>query len=478
MNNNIFSIINQTTYNKLNYQKIIKFFLENFSSNSNSKIYLIERPILNEKIFVVRYELPVKFKNQTINVSLLIYFPSNFPFDIEFYLENRFNIAINNNYSNEVINRNTLRINLDFFCNWDKDKLNFSEIINTLQYNFNDSFPVFRSNISIENPGGCCNLNNIIQEIHLRNNQINNVILKNENNNNNINSNNNKSNLNFNNNLINNYDNNNINHNINKNNNINSMSYIVQNYQNINNPNISNYNINYIQNCNNNSANNNNYHYNNNNNNSYYNINNNNNNNKNINYNKDFKIINDKNDNNKNYKPNNYKESNDINNDEEMKKNIIEYICINIKNPLVKKMNELKEIKEQSIAYKQFEINKNKNGSLFNLPNNLNELQKLNQTLNVNENKIKYEINEIKKKLMKKITINEYEKYVNNVNSNVMFCSISSKTIDDFLISLKKLFEKRLISFEETKNLIRKFSREIFNLKFKRIKKIKSIIKC
>ena len=49
-----------------------------------------------------------------------------------------------------------------------------------------------------------------------------------------------------------------------------------------------------------------------------------------------------------------------------------------------------------------------------------------------------------------------------------MFYTISSKTIEDFLISIKKLFEKNLVSFNEAKNLIRKFSREIFYLLYKR----------
>ena len=202
MNNNILYIINQTSYNPSNYQKIINFFVKNFSSNSNSKIYLINHPILNEIIFVVKYELPVKFGNQTIDVSLLIYFPSIFPLDIEFYLENKKHLCVNYNYSNDVINRENLKLNLDFFCNWDSDKLNFSEIIKTLQLNFNTVFPAFKSMNSNEylNYKGCCILNNVYQEVYLGNNNnhqlnidINNNYVSNRNNNNgnNINRNNN-----------------------------------------------------------------------------------------------------------------------------------------------------------------------------------------------------------------------------------------------------------------------------------------------
>ena len=442
MNNNIFYIINQTSYNPSYYQTILNFFIKNFSTNSKTKIYLINRPILNERIFVVKYELPVKFNKQTFDVSLLIYFPSSFPLDIEFYLENKINLAINNNYSNEVINRNNLRLNLDFFCNWDSNKLNFSEIIGNLQCNFDASFPVFRSMNSNEEHEGCCILNNIIQEIFLGkcNEQPNSI--KNINGNNNINY--SKLNDNINGRKTNNsYNpNNNINYNQNYNINANNNYTNINNsYNNNNNNNINNYNNNYKNISNNNNNNNININYNNNN----YNKSNNNNNN------------------------NNNKKNNDIENDEEMKKNIIEFICNNIKDPLAKKMNELKEKKEQSIAFKQIEINKSKYGSLNNLQNNLNELQKLYNTLNKNENNLKYGIKEIEKNLNKKVTIKDYEKLV-NVNYNVMFCSISSKTIDDFLISLKKLYEKDLISFEETKNMIRKFSREIFNLKYKRFK--------
>ena len=239
MNNIILNIIKQTSYNQLYYPKIIKFLSNNFSSNSKTKIYLINRSILNERIFVVKFDLPVNYNNKINNVSLLIYFPSNFPFDIEFYFEKTKNLVINNNYSNEIINRNSLRINLDYFCNWDSDKLNFSEIIETLKYNFNESFPILINNNSKENYGGSCILenNNIIQEIYFGNNnnnfnnQIDNNVIKI----NNINYNNNKIiNQSFknNNNFKNNYDNNNNNKlNTEYNNNINYFNQ--NNYYNI-----------------------------------------------------------------------------------------------------------------------------------------------------------------------------------------------------------------------------------------------------
>ena len=94
--NSILNILNQTSYNPSYYQKITNFFINNFSSKTNSKIYLISHSI--DRIFVVGYELPVIYNNKTINVSLLIYFPSNFPFDIEFFLEKKHNIVVNYNY--------------------------------------------------------------------------------------------------------------------------------------------------------------------------------------------------------------------------------------------------------------------------------------------------------------------------------------------------------------------------------------------
>ena len=486
MSNNILSIMNQTSYNSLYYQKIINFFSKNFSSNSNSKIYLINRSILNERIFAVKYELPVNYNNSIINVSLLIYLPSNFPSDIEFYLEKKANIVVSNNYSDELINRHNLRINLDFFCNWDRDKLNFSEIIETLKFNFNKSFPVFKNINSFENFGGCCVLENnyiIMQDIHFGNNYNNQIINTNINYNNNpsLSTNNYLKNNNYTYNINNNLNNSNINKNNNNffQNNQNYSNYNINNVQNYNNNSekiyINNYNNNNNYKNDNNYYNNNDYKNNNINNNNYYNNNTNKNNNNNNNNNNNIKNMYNYNDNGKIYKVNindnnnnNQKKNNEINNNDEIKNSIIESICKNIKEPLSKKMNELKEIKEQSIAYKQIEINKGKKFLSFNLPNNLNDLNKLNQTLNENEKKLKSDIYEIKKKLIKKITIDDYENFV-SVNSSVMFCSISSKTIDDFLISIKKLYEKNIISFNETKNLIRKFSRENFNLKYKRM---------
>ena len=204
-----------------------------------------------------------------------------------------------------------------------------------MQFNFNTSFPVFKSLNSYENYEGKCILKNICQEIHLNNNynyQLNNENKKNKNTNK-------------------------------------SFINIIKSYLNFNNYFKKNYEDDETNN--------------------------------------NLKKTNTKNDNNEtNYNINNNNnienKNNDNNNDDKVKKRMIEIICSKLKDSLSKKIKELKEMKEQSIACKQIEINKSKIGLLFNLPNDLKELNIINKILNENENKIKDEINIIKKNLRTK----------------------------------------------------------------------------
>ena len=156
---NLLDIFNLTSYHQINYTKIANFLLKNFSLNQDAKLYLTNRSIFNEKIFVVSYQLPVNYNEQIIKVSLLIYLPSNFPNDIEFYFEKKPNLVLSDYYSNKIINRKNLRINFAFFCNWIPEKLNLFEILENLKLNFNVSFPVFNSNKFNNVYEGSCILN-------------------------------------------------------------------------------------------------------------------------------------------------------------------------------------------------------------------------------------------------------------------------------------------------------------------------------
>ena len=174
--------INLTNYH-LNIRKDFIKFLESTYGSQKHRLYLFSRNESAPKIFLLQLQIPVKFNNKTYDISLLAYFPLDFPsIEPQIYVENIGKIKINSNCS-FYIDEDTLRINYECFFKWKPSFESFRNLITELYNQFNMAFPVFNSNDKFEDineiQGDCYLKKNLCREVEL----INPIVERNKNNN-------------------------------------------------------------------------------------------------------------------------------------------------------------------------------------------------------------------------------------------------------------------------------------------------------
>ena len=481
----------EEAFSLCNYDQKIKddfllFFKTNFDFiNPKINLFLFpQKDYIN--IFLLQTIIKSKFNNKDYDISILIYFPQNFPkIQPKIFLEKIGKVKINP-VCEFYINVNNLEINYDLIIdNIENKNINFLiYVLNEIENQFYIAFPIFKNSENEKNKitGNECVIDkNICINIDINNcdninlstigkineNDDNNNIITNETNfrnaipfdiknvnqfidinkinlnDNNINNNNIQNNIN--NNLIKNDNNNNniknnINNNLIKNNNKNNLikkksNDNIQNINNINNNNIKN-NNNLIKNDNNNN-----------------NIKNNNNN-----------LI--KNNNNNNIQNNN------INFQNYYYKNIIpqyneNQIKLQLKNLIKSKVfKNINNIKKNNLNIKnQFEKIK------YNLISDKNTLEIILERANFIENTVKnlnFEISNINYVPTPKININfnnlESFLIINNKKNYINYAKINSS--NELIIIIKKCFEKKIIDFKTAYDFIRQQSRINFFLEF------------
>ena len=175
--------INLTNY-KLNIRKDFINFLESTYGSQKHRLYLFSRLESAPKIFLLQLQVPVKFNNKTYDISLLVYFPLDFPnIEPEIYLEKFKKLKVNPNCS-FYIDQDTLQINYSCFFKWESSFESFRNLTTELYNQFNIAFPVFNTNDKYEDineiPGDCYLKKNLCKEVEL----INPIVEKNKINNN------------------------------------------------------------------------------------------------------------------------------------------------------------------------------------------------------------------------------------------------------------------------------------------------------
>ena len=175
--------INLTNY-KLNIRKDFINFLESTYGSQKHRLYLFSRLESAPKIFLLQLQVPVKFNNKTYDISLLVYFPLDFPnIEPEIYLEKFKKLKVNPNCS-FYIDQDTLQINYSCFFNWESSFESFRNLMTELYNQFNIAFPVFNTNDKYEDineiQGDCYLKKNLCKEVEL----INPIVEKNKINNN------------------------------------------------------------------------------------------------------------------------------------------------------------------------------------------------------------------------------------------------------------------------------------------------------
>ena len=109
--------INLTNY-RLNIRKDFINFLESTYGSQKHRLYLFSRTESAPKIFLLQLQVPVKFNNKSYDISLLVYFPLDFPnLEPEVYLEKIGKVKVNPNCL-FYIDQDTLKINYSCFFKW------------------------------------------------------------------------------------------------------------------------------------------------------------------------------------------------------------------------------------------------------------------------------------------------------------------------------------------------------------------------
>ena len=116
------------------------------------------------------------------------------------------------------------------------------------------------------------------------------------------------------------------------------------------------------------------------------------------------------------------------------------------------------------------------NGNIYGkndqLKSRFQTLKNIKAKLEVIENNLNNEINDIKNNDNKSF-FDKFDEIVNVKNQKDLEYLAKIKDMEDYLVYLKKGYEKDIVSFKDMLNLTRALSREIFNLNYMR-NKIKS----
>ena len=176
--------INYTNYH-INIKRDFVNFLELNYGSQKHKLFLFGRNESTPKMFLLQLQIPVKYNNQSYDISLLVYFPFNFPnIEPEIYFEKTGNVKINPNCT-FYIDKDTLKINYHLFFQWKNSFESFKELVGELYNQFNIAFPIFslKKGMGMENineiQGDCYLKKNLCKEVELinpkdANNNINN----------------------------------------------------------------------------------------------------------------------------------------------------------------------------------------------------------------------------------------------------------------------------------------------------------------
>ena len=206
--------ISWSSYNDNIKRILISFLISNYCKPKN-ELYLFSRGKNLPKIILLKLIIPARYNNKLYEISLLIYFPVNFPFvQPEIYFHKYCTIKINPKCLN-YIDEESLKINYNIFFKWENNFQSFNNLIKEIYKQFNINLPIFTLNDKLDesknNNFDCVLRNNLCKEIEFKQienkniNSHNKKIIKNEmNENNKIN------------NIISNINNININHNLKK----------------------------------------------------------------------------------------------------------------------------------------------------------------------------------------------------------------------------------------------------------------------
>ena len=157
MNNQISlnEALNKSEYPEYIKDKVKSFILENYQNyKDKSNTYLTK--CFNKKIFVIKMDLPVKFKNIDYLITILIYIPVSFPNEIRIYFEYNQDFIIDKHYKEQnTIDETTAELYYQNIINFIPLTQSINQLVQALIDKFNQYFPLFRSKSKPEYYGPC-----------------------------------------------------------------------------------------------------------------------------------------------------------------------------------------------------------------------------------------------------------------------------------------------------------------------------------
>ena len=147
--------LNKSEYPEYIKDKVISFILENYQNyKDKSQTYLTK--CFNKKIFVIKMDLPVKFKNIDYLITILIYIPVSFPNEIRIYFEYNQDFIIDKHYKEQnTIDETTAELYYQNIINFIPITQSINQLVQALIDKFNQYFPLFRSKSKPEYYGPC-----------------------------------------------------------------------------------------------------------------------------------------------------------------------------------------------------------------------------------------------------------------------------------------------------------------------------------
>jgi hypothetical protein len=148
---NIIDAIMSCDYSDNGKDYITSIMFDIFMGNPKTKIFIMKR--YNKKIFkvekilLIKCSISVPLQGRTYDVPILIYLPSPFPIEApEVYIEKIGEIGINPKCIN--IDKQSFRIMTPGLRNWNIPYSNFLLILNEINYDFSNIFPVYKLDIN------------------------------------------------------------------------------------------------------------------------------------------------------------------------------------------------------------------------------------------------------------------------------------------------------------------------------------------
>ena len=140
--------ISWSSYNDNIKRILISFLISNYCKPKN-ELYLFSRGKNLPKIILLKLIIPARYNNKLYEISLLIYFPVNFPFvQPEIYFHKYCTIKINPKCLN-YIDEESLKINYNIFFKWENNFQSFNNLIKEIYKQFNLNLNLSKLKIKI-----------------------------------------------------------------------------------------------------------------------------------------------------------------------------------------------------------------------------------------------------------------------------------------------------------------------------------------